>query len=53
LIEEIGLEFFNIPKPKKQGNMLQDMMANLFGGGGGSGAPQIGAAAAKSSDDLD
>lgn len=32
--------------------MLQDMMANLFGGGG-SGAPQIGAAAAKSSDDLD
>ncbi|KAI7892096.1 uncharacterized protein EV154DRAFT_562742 [Mucor mucedo] len=57
LIEEIGLNFFNIAKPRKQGNMMADMMANLFGGGSGSGAnplPQLGAGNAKSSgEDLD
>lgn len=36
LIEEIGLAFFNIAKPRKQGNMIQEMMANLFSGGGGA-----------------
>ncbi|KAG1303889.1 hypothetical protein G6F64_009677 [Rhizopus arrhizus] len=41
LMDDIGLVYFNIPKPRKQSNMLQEMMANLFGGGG-SGAPQIG-----------
>ncbi|KAI7898386.1 uncharacterized protein BX663DRAFT_480172 [Cokeromyces recurvatus] len=35
LIQDIGLVFFNIPKPRKQGNMLQEMMANLFGGNNG------------------
>ncbi|KAI7877323.1 uncharacterized protein EV154DRAFT_525507 [Mucor mucedo] len=57
LIEDIGLNFFNIAKPRKQGNMMADMMANLFGGGSGSGANpllQLGAGNAKSSgEDLD
>ncbi|CEG73719.1 hypothetical protein RMATCC62417_09048 [Rhizopus microsporus] len=42
LMDDIGLVYFNIPKPKKQANMIQEMMASLFGGG--SGAPQIGSA---------
>lgn len=55
LVEDIGLEFFNIPKPRKQGNIMQDLMANLFsGGGGGAGLPQLGApTASKSGEDLD
>jgi hypothetical protein len=54
LVEDIGLEFFNIPKPRKQGNLMQDLMANLFSGGGGAGLPQLGApTASKSGEDLD
>lgn len=58
LVEDIGLNFFNIAKPRKQGNMMADMMANLFGGGssGGGANPllQLGAGGAKSSgEDLD
>ncbi|KAI8997849.1 hypothetical protein BDB01DRAFT_846452 [Pilobolus umbonatus] len=33
LLNDIGFIFFNIPKPKKQGNMIQEMMASLFSGG--------------------
>ncbi|CAO3672079.1 unnamed protein product [Rhizopus stolonifer] len=40
LMEDIGLVYFNIPKPKKQGNMLQEMMANLFSAG--DNTPKIG-----------
>jgi hypothetical protein len=59
VVEEIGLRFFNIPKPRKQGNMIQEMMANLFSGGGGApgGANpllQLSSGASKSSgEDLD
>ncbi|KAI8991376.1 hypothetical protein BDF20DRAFT_904064 [Mycotypha africana] len=44
LIDDIGLAFFNIPKPRKQGNMLQEMMASLFSGGapGAGGNPLLG-----------
>ncbi|KAI9261759.1 hypothetical protein BY458DRAFT_459250 [Sporodiniella umbellata] len=42
LMEDIGFVYFNIPKPKKQGNMLQEMMASLFSGGNET-APRIGA----------
>ncbi|KAI8645589.1 hypothetical protein BD408DRAFT_411699 [Parasitella parasitica] len=57
LVNEIGTVFFDIPKPRKQGNMMQDLMASLFSGGGsGGGNPllQLGDAASKSSgEDLD
>jgi hypothetical protein len=57
LVEDIGLIFFNIQKPRKQGNMIQEMMANLFSGGGAPGGNpllQLGAAGSKSSgEDLD
>ncbi|CEP14770.1 hypothetical protein [Parasitella parasitica] len=61
LVDEIGLAFFNIPKPMKQGNMMQDLMAKLFSGGGGGGNNPLlqlggasGAAASKpSGEDLD
>lgn len=33
LIDDIGAAFFNIQKPKKQGNMMQDLMNSLFAGG--------------------
>ncbi|KAI8381434.1 uncharacterized protein BYT42DRAFT_531297 [Radiomyces spectabilis] len=32
LLDDIGAVFFNIPKPRKQGNMLQDLMSSLFSG---------------------
>ncbi|KAI9468902.1 MAG: hypothetical protein EXX96DRAFT_654535 [Benjaminiella poitrasii] len=54
LIQDIGLLFFNIPKPRKQGNMLQEMMANLFGGNGGAASPANALlGGSKSSEDLD
>lgn len=56
LVQEIGLQFFNIQKPRKQGNMMADLMANLFSGGGAAGGSnpllQLGAGG-KSSEDLD
>ncbi|KAI9489591.1 hypothetical protein BDB00DRAFT_962183 [Zychaea mexicana] len=33
LLDDIGEVFFNIPRPRKQGNMLQDLMSSLFAGG--------------------
>lgn len=56
VVNDIGLVFFNIAKPRKQGNMMQEMMANLFGGGGGAGANpllQLGGASKSSGEDLD
>jgi hypothetical protein len=32
-LSDFGLVFFNIQKPRNQGNVLQDLMSNLFGGG--------------------
>jgi hypothetical protein len=52
LVEDIGLTYFNIPKPRKQNNMIQEMMASLFSGGAPTGAPQIGARSS-SGEDLD
>jgi hypothetical protein len=40
LIDDIGAAFFNIQKPRKQGNMMQDLMNSLFAGGGGPPAPR-------------
>ncbi|KAI8141723.1 hypothetical protein BJV82DRAFT_670242 [Fennellomyces sp. T-0311] len=37
LLDDIGEVFFNIPRPRKQGNMLQDLMSSLFVGG----SPQL------------
>ncbi|CAO3596334.1 unnamed protein product [Absidia cylindrospora] len=37
LIDDIGAAFYNIQKPKKQGNMMQDLMNSLFAGGPSSG----------------
>ncbi|ORZ13619.1 hypothetical protein BCR42DRAFT_355011 [Absidia repens] len=37
LIDDIGAAFYNIQKPKKQGNMMQDLMNSLFAGGSPSG----------------
>ncbi|KAI9284212.1 hypothetical protein BC943DRAFT_326573 [Umbelopsis sp. AD052] len=31
-LSDFGLVFFNIQKPRNQGNVLQDLMSNLFGG---------------------
>ncbi|ORZ09198.1 hypothetical protein BCR42DRAFT_359028 [Absidia repens] len=51
LIDDIGAAFFNIQKPKKQGNIMQDLMNSLFSGGGSpsgnaprqlSGSPALG-----------
>lgn len=59
LVQEIGLVFFNIPKPRKQGNIMQDLMANLFSGGGGAGGNPLlqlgggGNASKSSGEDLD
>lgn len=57
VVNDIGLVFFNIQKPRKQGNMIQEMMANLFAGGpGGAGGsnPLLQLGASKSSgEDLD
>ncbi|GAN04765.1 conserved hypothetical protein [Mucor ambiguus] len=60
LVQEVGLVFFNIPKPRKQGNIMQDLMANLFSGGGGAsgGNPLLqlgggGNASKSSGEDLD
>ncbi|KAF7720496.1 hypothetical protein EC973_008018 [Apophysomyces ossiformis] len=39
LLEDIGLVFFNIPKPRKQANMLQDLMSSLFAGPPQGSAP--------------
>ncbi|KAI8093101.1 uncharacterized protein BX664DRAFT_294613 [Halteromyces radiatus] len=33
LIDDIGAAFFNIQKPRKQGNIMQDLMNSLFTGG--------------------
>ncbi|KAI8342627.1 hypothetical protein BC941DRAFT_413339 [Chlamydoabsidia padenii] len=33
LIDDIGAAFYNIQKPRKQGNMMQDLMNSLFAGG--------------------
>ncbi|KAI7884266.1 DUF410-domain-containing protein [Lichtheimia hyalospora FSU 10163] len=33
LLDDIGAVFFNIPRPKKQANLLQDLMKGLFTGG--------------------
>ncbi|KAI9299522.1 hypothetical protein BJ944DRAFT_136042, partial [Cunninghamella echinulata] len=32
LIDDIGAAFFNIQKPRKQGNIMQDLMNSLFAG---------------------
>ncbi|KAI7866296.1 hypothetical protein BDF14DRAFT_1728739 [Spinellus fusiger] len=32
LLDDIANVFFNIPKPRRQGNMLQDMLSSLFAG---------------------
>ncbi|KAI9260464.1 hypothetical protein EDC94DRAFT_142686 [Helicostylum pulchrum] len=57
LVQDIGLQFFNIQKPRKQGNMMAEMMANLFSGGGagagGAANPLLQLGNAKSSEDLD
>lgn len=43
LLDDVGAAFFNIAKPRKQGNMLQDLMSSLFAGppGGGQQQPQL------------
>ena len=42
VLAQISAEVFLIPqRGNQQGNMLQDLMGSLFGGGGG-GAPAIG-----------
>jgi hypothetical protein len=33
-LADFGLAFFNIQKPRNQGNVLQDLMSSLFSGGG-------------------
>ncbi|KAI7856724.1 hypothetical protein BDC45DRAFT_566800 [Circinella umbellata] len=33
LLDDVGEVFFNIQRPRKQGNMLQDLMSSLFAGG--------------------
>ncbi|CAO3624891.1 unnamed protein product [Cunninghamella echinulata] len=43
LIDDIGAAFFNIQKPRKQGNIMQDLMNSLFAGGPPPG-PSSGAA---------
>ncbi|KAI8095390.1 hypothetical protein BDF21DRAFT_405774 [Thamnidium elegans] len=53
LVQDIGFQFFNIQKPRKQGNMMAEMMANLFSGGGGAANPLLQLGDAKSSEDLD
>ncbi|KAG0169235.1 hypothetical protein DFQ28_003463 [Apophysomyces sp. BC1034] len=55
LLEDIGLVFFNIAKPRKQANMLQDLMSSLFAGPPPGSAPAaIAPKPAKSSNvDLD
>ncbi|KAI9320065.1 hypothetical protein BX666DRAFT_1918887 [Dichotomocladium elegans] len=42
LLDDIGEVFFKIPKPKKQGNVLQDLMRGLFSGGPAPQQQQIG-----------
>ncbi|KAG2171987.1 hypothetical protein INT43_001464 [Umbelopsis isabellina] len=44
-LADFGLSFFNIQKPRNQGNVLQDLMSSLFSGGGGpanTGAKRVG-----------
>ncbi|KAI8369788.1 hypothetical protein EDC96DRAFT_503403 [Choanephora cucurbitarum] len=53
LMEDIGLHFFNIPKPRKQTNMIQEMMASLFSGGPAAGSGNLQLSGPKSSEDLD
>ena len=52
-MEDIGLHFFNIPKPRKQTNMIQEMMASLFSGGPAAGSGNLQLGGPKSSEDLD
>jgi hypothetical protein len=37
-LSDFGLMFFNIQKPRNQGNVLQDLMSSLFGGPGPANA---------------
>ncbi|KAI8060861.1 hypothetical protein BC940DRAFT_311271 [Gongronella butleri] len=39
LMDDIGAAFFNIAKPRKQGNVMQDLMSSLFGGAPAAPAP--------------
>lgn len=47
LIDDIGAAFFNIQKPRKQGNIMQDLMNSLF-----AGPPAAGAAGGNSNKQL-